>query len=71
MTDLNQQIVKEEAETEAEIQRKWRQQDQNRRTKRLTEVWPNRANYEATLKAIQNVNSGQGLILITIVKLFA
>ena len=66
MTDRNDLIVREQQQTEAEIQQKWKEHDQARRQRRLNETWPNRSIYEEQLRKIQNVNSKQGLILLSL-----
>lgn len=53
-------IVRENQETEAEIQRKWNEIDRHRRTKTLSQNWPSRSNYEAQLQKIANINKNQG-----------
>ena len=60
MSDVNNLIVREEQETVTEIRKKWAENDQNRRTKTLSQNWPNRANYEAQLQKIANINKNQG-----------
>ena len=70
MSDINQLIVKNQEESEAEIRQQWEKQDRNRRTKPLSENWPNRAIYEKQLERIRNVNSSQGFCLITIKIIF-
>lgn len=60
MTDVNNLIVKNQEESEAEIRRQWEVQDRNRRTRTLSQNWPNRAIYEAQLERIKNVNKSQG-----------
>ena len=68
MTDTNNLIVREAVETEAEIRRKWEEQDRNRRTKTLAQNWPNRSNYEAQLQKIANVNKNQGNFFLYVFK---
>ena len=62
LTDVNNMIVREEQNTNDEIRRQWEEHDRNRRTKTLAQNWPNRANYEAQLQRIANINKNQGKI---------
>ena len=57
-------IVREEQNANDEIRRQWEEHDRNRRTKTLAQNWPNRANYEAQLQRIANINKNQGKIFL-------
>ena len=71
MTDVNNLIVKNQEQTEAEIRRQWEAQDRNRRTRTLSQNWPNRAIYEAQLERIKNVNKSQGTPFKEIILFFS